>query len=108
MTNHRVLIIHSDRNIRNLLRIFLLEKGFSIKVAATCSYALTMVKKHSFNIILLDDLLPDIEESHVLEIVKDTKWIPLLELSAGKATLDKVGCFGVDSYLVNPFHLQES
>ncbi|MCL6606218.1 MAG: response regulator transcription factor [Paenibacillus sp.] len=109
LSNHRLLIVHKDRNMRNLLRIYLLEKGFSIKVAATGKYALTMLKKHSFDIILLDVKMPDMDGCQICKIIRERDTVPLLMLSACSKIKEKLLCFGMgaDDFLNKPFDMEE-
>ncbi|MCL6606214.1 MAG: response regulator [Paenibacillus sp.] len=95
LSNHRLLIVHKDRNMRNLLRIYLLEKGFSIKVAATGHYSLTMLKKHSFDIILLEVKMPDMDGCQVCKIIRGRDTVPIIMLSASTKIEEKLRCFGM-------------
>ncbi|MCL6606334.1 MAG: response regulator transcription factor [Paenibacillus sp.] len=109
LSNHQVLIVNSDRNMRDLLRIFLLGKGFSIKEAGTGQEALTMVSNHSFDIILLDVIMPDMDGCQVCRIVRETEIVPILMLSECTEIKEKVHCFkiGADDFLTKPIDLEE-
>ncbi|NGM84236.1 response regulator transcription factor [Paenibacillus sp. 7124] len=109
MSKLQVLIVDDEWNMRNLLRIYLMKEGFQIKEAATGLEALSMVKKHSFDIILLDVMMPDMDGWQVCKVIRETETVPILMLTARTETKDKIHGLGIgaDDYLTKPFDSEE-
>ncbi|WP_025697933.1 response regulator transcription factor [Paenibacillus durus] len=109
MPKLQVLIVDDEWNMRNLLRIYLMKEGFQIKEASTGLEALSMVKKHSFDIILLDVMMPDMDGWQVCKAIRETETVPILMLTARTETKDKIHGLGIgaDDYLTKPFDSEE-
>ncbi|QWU15404.1 DNA-binding response regulator, OmpR family, contains REC and winged-helix (wHTH) domain [Paenibacillus sophorae] len=109
MSKLQVLIVDDEWNMRNLLRIYLMKEGFQIKEASTGLEALSMVKKHSFDIILLDVMMPDMDGWQVCKAIRETETVPILMLTARTETKDKIHGLGIgaDDYLTKPFDSEE-
>lgn len=109
MTKLQVLIVDDEWNMRNLLRIYLSKEGFVTKEASTGHEALNMVREHSFDMILLDVMMPDMDGWQVCKVIRETDSIPILMLTARSETKDKVHGLGIgaDDYLTKPFEPEE-
>ncbi|WP_310828749.1 response regulator transcription factor [Paenibacillus pedocola] len=109
MSKLQVLIVDDEWNMRNLIRIYLMKEGFRIQEAATGQEALSMIKKHSFDIVLLDVMMPDMDGWQVCKEVRETETVPILMLTARSETKDKIHGLGVgaDDYLTKPFEPEE-
>ncbi|MBY3621384.1 DNA-binding response regulator [Paenibacillus sp. VTT E-133280] len=109
MSKLQVLIVDDEWNMRNLLRIYLMKEGFRIQEAATGQEALSMIKKNTFDIILLDVMMPDMDGWQVCRAVRETDTVPILMLTARTETKDKIHGLGVgaDDYLTKPFEPEE-
>ncbi|MFC3747964.1 response regulator transcription factor [Paenibacillus sp. GCM10012306] len=109
MPKLQVLVVDDEWNMRNLLRIYLMKEGFAIKEASTGREALSMIKKHDFDIILLDVMMPDMDGWQVCKAVRELGTIPVLMLTARSETKDKIHGLGIgaDDYLTKPFEPEE-
>ena len=109
MSKLQILIVDDEWNMRNLLRIYLLKEGFSTKEASTGHEALSLMKQHSFDMILLDVMMPDMDGWQVCKAVRETSSVPILMLTARSETKDKVRGLGIgaDDYLTKPFEPEE-
>lgn len=109
MSKLQVLIVDDEWNMRNLLRIYLKTEGFLIQEAATGQEALSMIKKHFFDMILLDIMMPDMDGWQVCRVVRETHTVPILMLTARMETKDKIHGLGLgaDDYLTKPFDREE-
>lgn len=105
----QVLIVDDEWNMRNLLRIYLTKEGFGTQEAATGHEALSLMEQHSFDMILLDVMMPDMEGWQVCKIVRERSSVPILMLTARSETKDKVRGLGIgaDDYLTKPFEPEE-
>jgi two-component system response regulator ResD len=109
MPKLQVLVVDDEWNMRNLLRIYLMKEGFAIMEATTGREALSMIKKHDFDIILLDVMMPDMDGWQVCKAVREIGTIPVLMLTARSETKDKIHGLGIgaDDYLTKPFEPEE-
>jgi two-component system response regulator ResD len=101
--------VDDEWNMRNLLRIYLTKEGFDVKEAFNGQEALSMVKQYSFDIILLDVMMPDMDGWQVCKEIRETSDIAILMLTARSETKDKVMGLGIgaDDYLTKPFEPEE-
>ncbi|WP_379152657.1 response regulator transcription factor [Paenibacillus sp. sgz5001063] len=105
----QILIVDDEWNMRNLLRIYLQKEGFATQEAATGHEALRMVEQHSFDLLLLDVMMPDMDGWQVCRAVREHTQLPILMLTARSETKDKVQGLGIgaDDYLTKPFEPEE-
>ena len=105
----QVLIVDDEWNMRNLLRIYLMKEGFEVKEASTGHEALSLVKQHSFDLVLLDVMMPDMDGWQVCKKIREHSQLPVLMLTARSETKDKVHGLGIgaDDYLTKPFEVEE-
>ncbi|OKP94925.1 response regulator transcription factor [Paenibacillus sp. P46E] len=105
----QILIIDDEWNMRNLLRIYLQKEGFATREAATGHEALRMVEQHTFDLLLLDVMMPDMDGWQVCRAVREHTKLPILMLTARSETKDKVHGLGIgaDDYLTKPFEPEE-
>jgi len=107
--NNLILIVDDDKNICELIRLYLVKEGYE----ALCIYdGLTAVQKASeLNpaAIILDIMLPGIDGIEVLKTIRQSSNIPVIMLTAKGETIDKVlGLeLGADDYIVKPFEPKE-
>lgn len=106
----RLLIVDDDKEIRELLKVDLQLSGYLVDTASDGQEGLAMALKSSYDLILLDVMMPKMDGFEVCQnIRKVNKEIPILLLTAKGAIEDKVVGFenGADDYLVKPFDIQE-
>ncbi|WP_203457153.1 response regulator transcription factor [Paenibacillus tepidiphilus] len=109
MSNPQVLIVDDEWNMRNLLRIYLRQEGFTVQEARTGSEALGILERQDFDLVLLDVMMPDMDGWQVLRAIRASREIPVLMLTARSDTKDKVLGLdtGADDYLTKPFEPEE-
>ena len=106
----KVLIIEDDKEISDLLEIHLTDLNCSIKKCNDGLTGLNSAKSESFNLIVLDIMLPLLDGFEVCkEIRKLEIHTPILMLTSKSEETDKVlGLeFGADDYLTKPFSIRE-
>lgn len=98
-----VLVVEDERDIRELLRRYLVRAGLSVIVAPTGSTALLELEESQPDLVLLDLGLPDIDGREVL--IRATPGIPVIVLTARAALPDRIAGLraGADDYVVKPF-----
>jgi DNA-binding NtrC family response regulator len=106
----RILVIDDEESIRDLLKDFLVAKGFQVAVASDGESGLQLLKEDAFDIILLDLMMPGMSGLDVLRERSARKIdIPLIVITA-HATVQaaveavKLGAF---EYITKPFNLEE-
>ena len=103
-----ILIVEDEKPISNLIRLSLKKAGY----LCTCVYdgaeAADILEKQSFDLILLDIMLPEIDGFSLMEYIRPMG-IPVIFLTAKNAVADRVRGLdmGAEDYLVKPFEIIE-
>jgi DNA-binding response OmpR family regulator len=109
MSKPKILVVDDDRNIAELLRIYLDKDGFDVSLAHSGKDAVDTFKSFSPDIILLDIMLPQMDGWQVCREIRKTSDVPIIMITAKGETFDKVlGLeLGADDYIVKPFDTKE-
>ena len=102
----RILIIEDERQMAEVLRRGLSEEGHALDVAQTGPDGLAMAMADSFDVIILDVMLPEISGLDVARRLRRARVrTPILMLTARDTNVDVVAGLdaGADDYLVKPF-----
>lgn len=109
MPLEKVLIFDDDKNICDLLRVYLEKEGYSTIISNEGNEA--MVKFNSLNpdIVLLDIMLPGMDGWQICKEIRKASDTPIIMLTAKSEIFDKVlGLeLGADDYIVKPFDTKE-
>ena len=106
----RILVVEDEPKMARLLRRGLGERGFLVEVATTGEEALSFAADATFDVILLDVMLPDTDGFDICRrLRRDGVWAPVLMLTARTAVRDRISGLdaGADDYLAKPFALEE-
>ncbi len=98
-----VLVVEDERDIRELLRRYLVRAGLSVIVASTGAQALLEIEESGPDLVLLDLGLPDIDGREIL--AQAAPGIPVIVLTARADLTDRIAGLraGADDYVVKPF-----
>jgi phosphate regulon transcriptional regulator PhoB len=112
LTMSKILIVEDDPDIRELLRFNLEKAGYTLFLAEDGEKALTLARKHSPDIILLDLMLPGVDGLEVCRTLKkdpELQRLPVIMVTAKGEEMDRVVGLelGADDYVVKPFSLRE-
>ncbi|MBE7049122.1 MAG: response regulator transcription factor [Ruminococcaceae bacterium] len=109
MNNQQVLVVDDDKNICELIRLYLEKEGFTVTLAYNGQSALTLFKENTPSVVLLDVMLPKMDGFQVCREIRRISNIPIIMLTAKGETFDKVlGLeLGADDYMVKPFENKE-
>ena len=109
MGNGKILIVDDDKNICKLMEIYLNHEGYETVCCHDGSAALDIVKEGTYDLVLLDLMIPIINGSEVCRIIKAEMDIPIIMVTARDLVDDKVNGFnaGADDYIVKPFEPKE-
>ena len=106
----RVLVVEDSPKMASLLRRGLTEEGYAVDVVANGVDGVWMATEESFDAIVLDIVLPDIDGFEVCRrLRRANRWAPLLMLTARDDVSDRVRGLdaGADDYLTKPFAFEE-
>ena len=101
----KVLVVDDDRNICELLKLYLQKEGFEIFFAFDGSEAVTVAKEKKPDIIVLDVMMPVINGWEACKLIRQFTEVPIIMLTALDTTENKVQGLniGADDYIVKPF-----
>lgn len=105
----KVLIIEDEQNIAQLEQDYLEVHGIESDIATTGEEGLNLATTNSYNLIILDLMLPGIDGFALCEKLRKNLDIPILMVTARKEDIDKIKGFdrGADDYIVKPFNPNE-
>jgi two-component system, OmpR family, alkaline phosphatase synthesis response regulator PhoP len=110
LEKNKILLVEDEESLAIGLVFNLEEEGYAVEHAADGKVALEQIENKSFDLIILDVMLPFYDGFEIAERVrKQNPQMPILMLTARTAAKDKVKGLeiGVDDYLTKPFHLEE-
>jgi two-component system phosphate regulon response regulator PhoB len=112
MSKTTVLVVEDDDDILRLLTYNIKTAGFNVVACQDGYTALSMIKSHSPDLIVLDLMLPGLDGFEVCKELKrspETRSIPLIMLTARGEEVDRVVGLelGADDYVVKPFSPRE-
>jgi len=109
MKHTRILLIDNDPVTIDLLGDNFKKEGFSIEAVSNGEAALAQFSPNSYDLIILELALPDIQGLDVCRHIRRKSDIPLIILSARNEEIDKIlGLeMGADDYITKPFSIKE-
>jgi DNA-binding response OmpR family regulator len=105
----RVLLIEDDPRLAEMVKSYLGEAGFDVMIAAKGGSGVMAEKRESFDALILDLMLPDMDGLEVCRRIRASSDTPILMLTARGDTMDRVVGLelGADDYLPKPFEPRE-
>lgn len=105
---YRVLVVDDEARMRDLLALHL-RRSFDVETAASGDEALAMLEAGSYDVVILDVLMPGLDGWEVCRRVRRDHRVPVLMLTALSDVEDKLEAFGAgaDDYLTKPFDPRE-
>ncbi|WP_019637737.1 response regulator transcription factor [Paenibacillus fonticola] len=109
MSKRKVLIVEDDQAIAELERDYLEVHGYEVTLRADGKEALEEALEQEYDLIILDVMLPGMDGFDLLRRIRETKYIPVLMVSARKEDIDKIRGLGLgaDDYVTKPFSPSE-
>ncbi|MCB6571042.1 response regulator transcription factor [Eubacterium limosum] len=101
----KILIIEDDRKIAELERDYLEINDFQVMLAADGDTGLSFAVSDSFDLIVLDLMLPGVDGFTICRRIREKKETPIIMVSAKRDDVDKIRGLGLgaDDYMVKPF-----
>ena len=104
-----ILLIEDDNMIGESTCVLLKQAGFDIHWAKSGPQALKLFDLNTYQLVLLDLGLPQIDGMEVLKTIRKTSELPILIITARDSIENRVNGLehGADDYLVKPYHMDE-
>lgn len=102
-----ILIVEDEPDIQELLAAYLREAGYQTEPAGDGVSALALFQSKSFDLVLLDVMLPKIDGFGVCELIRRQSQVPILMLTALDGEEQQLRGFGldIDDYVTKPFSM---
>ena len=109
MSNEKILIIEDELKIARFLELELNYEGYTTEQAHDGKIGLEKILNGSFDLILLDIMLPSMNGIEVLRKLRHCSEVPVIMLTAKDDIMDKVMGLdmGADDYITKPFAIEE-
>lgn len=106
MSKETILIVDDEKEIRNLIAIYLKNEGYGVLEASDGEEGLTLLKKHQVHLIVLDIMMPNVDGIEMCMKVREIAEMPIIMLSAKSQDMDKIVglSLGADDYVTKPFN----
>ncbi|MBJ8104704.1 MULTISPECIES: response regulator transcription factor [Bacillus cereus group] len=107
--SHHILLVEDDISIQEMVETYLVKEGFHVTIASDGEEGVNAFLKGSFDLIILDIMMPKLDGLEVVRIIREKSAVPILMMSAKDTDVDKaVGLgLGADDYICKPFSMIE-
>ncbi len=104
--NMTILVADDDREIRNVIQIYLRNEGYQVIEAEDGVQALEILQQENIHLIILDIMMPNLDGIRACLKIREESNIPIIMLSAKGEDLDKIMGLstGADDYMTKPFN----
>jgi len=101
-----ILIVDDEKEIVDLIEIYMKSEGFFIEKAYNGVQALELIDKKEIDLLILDVMMPGMSGLEVCQRVRYKRKLPIILLSAKSEDIDKIMGLGMgaDDYITKPFH----
>lgn len=105
----KILIVEDETSFSEALSFLLGKEGFEVSIAETGRAALELFKTQTFDLILLDLMIPEVSGIEVCRSIRTTSAVPIIMLTAKDSEIDKVVGLelGADDYVTKPYSSRE-
>ncbi|MGE7884126.1 response regulator transcription factor [Bacillus sp. NPDC094077] len=105
MKNYHILVVEDDQEIQELIKQFLMTQQYTVIVASDGLEGMKQFNKQSFDLILLDVMMPNLNGFEVAKMIRSQSNIPIIMLTALEEEQDQMKGFdlGIDDYITKPF-----
>ena len=108
--NYKILVADDEKEIRELLRLYLENSGYMVLEAEDGQQALQVFRSEKVDLCILDIMMPKLDGYRVLQEIRKESNVPVMILSAKDADSEKIlGLnLGADDYMAKPFNPLEA
>ena len=103
--SERILIVDDEKEIVDLIEVYLKNDGYSVNKFYNGAEALTFAQSNEVDLAILDVMLPDIDGFHICQKIRERYTYPIIMLTAKDEETDKITglTLGADDYITKPF-----
>ncbi|MGN1413819.1 MAG: VanR-ABDEGLN family response regulator transcription factor [Anaerovoracaceae bacterium] len=104
--NERIIVVDDEREIADLLEVYLKNEGFQVETFYQGLPALAAIRQNPPALALLDVMLPDIDGFSICKKIREDFYFPVIMLTAKVEDMDKITglTLGADDYITKPFN----
>ena len=101
----KILLVEDEKTIRDVVTAYLEKDGYLVRCVGDGQSAIEEFEKYTFDLIVLDLMLPKLSGERVCRAIRDTSDVPIIMVTAKDGIEDRiVGLeLGADDYLIKPF-----
>ncbi|CAH0418748.1 response regulator YycF [Periweissella ghanensis] len=105
----KILVVDDERPISDIIKFTLTKENFDVVTAYDGLEALAIFDEEKPDLVLLDQMLPELEGKEVLRQIRAKSTVPVIMVSAKDSEIDKVVGLemGADDYVTKPFSNSE-
>jgi DNA-binding response OmpR family regulator len=105
----KILIVDDEQKIREMIKKYAEFEGYKTDMAKDGMEAVMKTRKYSYDVIIMDIMMPDLDGFSAVKEIRKTKNTPVIMLSARGEEYDRIHGFevGADDYVVKPFSPKE-
>ena len=106
---YNVLVVDDEARIRSIIKKYAEFEGYTVTEAADGMEAVRLCRTQSFDIVIMDIMMPELDGFSACREIRKTSSIPIIMLSARGEEYDRINGFelGVDDYVAKPFSPKE-
>ena len=106
MDKEKILIVDDEKEIRDLIEIYLKGEGYRVLKAENGEEALNILESNDIDLIVLDVMMPKVNGIDTCLKIREEREMPIIMLSAKSEDIDKILGLntGADDYLTKPFN----
>ena len=104
-----ILVVDDDKDIRELIAIYLKAENFNVKLAENGVEALELIEENNFDLVVLDVMMPKMDGLETLIEIRKKYVMPVIFLTAKNEEIDMIKglTLGADDYIAKPFSSME-
>jgi len=106
MSAYKILIVDDDREIVDLIELYLAGENYEVLKAYNGRECLEILRNNNISLLVLDIMMPELDGLTVCTQVREKSNIPIILVTAKTQPLDRVQglSIGADDYITKPFH----
>lgn len=109
MENPHILVVDDEKEITDLIEIYLTQEGYVVEKRYNALTLLEDIPKYQIDLVILDIMMPEIDGMQALKMIREKYNVPVIIVSAKTADNDKIDGLlsGADDYVSKPFNAME-
>lgn len=106
MSDTNILVVDDEKEIAELIEIYLVSDGYKVHKAYTADKGFEILESMKIDLVLLDIMMPGMDGLTMCKKIREVNNIPIIMISAKSADLDKILGLstGADDYVTKPFN----